>query len=274
MTRKELKPISSLEHLLLEYQRQGAVSNVDLALLYQTKKCLFVEGTNDRKLLPKIAERLGSRIFRGRNQVVTFEFEGVENLKLIPKLVQLFEQMIGASLTWAVLRDRDANIPEVIEAYKVKAEKIGISTLFIWESYSLENMLLYPNLLLEALIQLNDNDALSLDDVKNMLVSSIESIRPDIGGVYVTKTQTIYRDLGKDNPFDSGARDAVNFISSIQTFEQCLKYYPGKRIFGQFVQLLQQKYGINMRLDNIVAILNKDNAPENMKQLFHLLGNL
>ncbi len=91
LTRNELKPITSMEHLLLEYQRQGTVSNVDLALLYQTKKCLFLEGPNDRKLLPKIADRLHSSIFKGRNQVVTFEFGGVDNLKLIPKLVVFFE---------------------------------------------------------------------------------------------------------------------------------------------------------------------------------------
>jgi len=36
-SRRKLSPLASLDHLLLEYQRQGSVSNVDLALLYQTK---------------------------------------------------------------------------------------------------------------------------------------------------------------------------------------------------------------------------------------------
>ena len=44
LTQARLSPIGSIDHLLLEYRRHGAVSNVDIALLYQSKRCLFVEG--------------------------------------------------------------------------------------------------------------------------------------------------------------------------------------------------------------------------------------
>ena len=86
-------------------------------------------------------------------------------------------------------------------------------------------------------------------------------IKPEFSGVYVTKTQTAYRDLNKENPFDSGARDAVNFLSSLETFEQRLQYFPGKKIFGQFVQILQDQYGINMRLDEIISVLKYRKCP-------------
>lgn len=83
-SRKALAPLASIDHLLLEYQRQGAITNVDLALLYQTKRCVFVEGSTDTKLLPRIAERLKSGLFVGRDQAVLFEFEGVDKLKFSP----------------------------------------------------------------------------------------------------------------------------------------------------------------------------------------------
>jgi predicted ATPase len=274
LTRKELKPIKSLEHLLLEYHRQGVVSNVDLALLYQTKKCLFVEGSNDTKLLPKIADRLSTSVFKGRDQIVTFEFEGVENIKLIPKLVQLFERMIGASLSWAVVRDRDANIPEVINAYKTQAEQSGIRELFVWDSYCLENVLLTPELIHRGLVRLKNDDAPTLEIICSHLNEALDIVKPDVGGVYVTKTQAAYRALGKENPFNDGARDAFNFVSSLQTLEERLQYYPGKKVFGQFVQLLQDRHGINLRLDDIIAVLSKGNAPEELKRLFSALEEL
>jgi hypothetical protein len=56
--------------------------------------------------------------------------------------------------------------------------------------------------------------------------------------------------------------------------EERLKFYPGKKIFGQFVQLLQNNYGINLRLDDIVAVLNKNNAPEDLKKLFVTLERI
>lgn len=99
-TRKELKPLESVEHLLLEYQRQGTVTNIDLALLYQTKRCAFVEGPTDSRLLRTMAERLNIPLFAGKDQVVLFEFEGCEKLKLLPELTKLFEKVIGANLRW------------------------------------------------------------------------------------------------------------------------------------------------------------------------------
>ena len=274
LTRQELKPIASLEHLLLEYQRQGTVSNVDLALLYQTKKCLFVEGPNDTKLLPKIAERLQSPVFTGREQVVTFEFQGIENVKLIPKVVELFERMIGAPLSWAVLRDRDANLYDVVDYYRDQANNIGIKTIFIWGSYCLENLLLNEELIHRALVQLAPHDPPKAEDVQDLLNAALDVVKPEIGGVYVTKTQVAYRAMNKENPFDEGARVAVNFVSSLQSLEDRLKYYPGKKVFGQFVHLLQNQYGINLRLEDILAVLDKDNAPEDVKNLFTLLEAL
>jgi hypothetical protein len=242
--------------------------------LYQTKKCLFVEGPSDIKLLPKIADRLGSSVFKGRNQVVSFEFEGVENIKLIPKLVLLFERMIGAPLSWGVVRDRDANISGVIDAYSIQAEQSGIRKFFVWNFYGLENALLRPEFIHQALVRLKSDNAPTLDIVRNLLNDAVEIVKPDVGGVYVTKTQGAYRALGKQNPFDDGARDAFNFVSSLQTLEERLQYYPGKKVFGQFVQLLQDRYGINLRLEDIVAVLSKEKAPGELRRLFSMIEEL
>lgn len=274
LSRKELKPIASLEHLLLEFERQGTVSNVDLALLYQTKKCLFIEGPTDSRLLTKIAEQIGLDIFKGKNQIVMFEFEGVENLKLIPKVVSLFERMIGAKLSWAVLRDRDSNLPNVIDDYKSKAKELGIPHIFIWETYSLENLLLTKELLNLALIKKYPNSSINIQQIEDILLEAINIIKPDVGGVYITQAQNMYHILHKEDAYNNGAKDAHNFVSSIDTLEKQIKYYPGKKLFGQFVNLLQEKHGFTLRLDDIIQCINIENVPQDIKKLTEMLLKL
>jgi predicted ATPase len=274
LSRSHIKPMASLEHLLLEFERQGIVSNVDLALLYQTKKCLFVEGPSDSRLLPKIAEQTGVEMFKGRNQIVMFEFRGVDNLKLIPQVVSLFQRMIGAQLSWAVLRDRDANLPGVLDEYKSQAKDSGIQNLFIWETYSLENLLLDVDLLKMALNKKYTDKPISNEQIRELLHKAAEIVGSDVDATYITNAQNAYRSLGMENAGDKGAADALKFIRSLDTLEKKLKYYPGKKVFGQFVQLLQSEHDLTLRLDEVVQSLNLNNIPNDIKELNKMLSGL
>lgn len=95
----EIKPISQVEHLLAEYRKLGPIGNFDVAFLYQTKKCLFVEGASDLSWLQLIAARLASPLFTGVNQYVIFQFKGAEKFTLVKDLAELFQSMIGSSIT-------------------------------------------------------------------------------------------------------------------------------------------------------------------------------
>jgi hypothetical protein len=213
-------------------------------------------------------------MFHGRNQIVPFEFEGVDKLGDVPRVVSLFERMIGTQLTWAVVRDRDANLPEAIEHYRKQAEELGIPRFHIWGTYSLENLLLDPDLLVEALNAKAPEAGLQVEAIRELLEEAIELIEPEVRGPFITKAQLAYREIGKENPYDAAARDAANFLAGINTFEEKLRFYPGKRIFGQFVRLLQEKYGVDLRPEDIVVVINKDNAPEDIKSFMQMLDEL
>lgn len=274
LSRDHLEPLESVEHLLLEFERQGTVSNVDLALLYQTKRCLFVEGSTDCRLLPKIAERLGCGGFQGRGQLVPFGFGGVDELRVIPRVVQLFERMIGAQLTWAVVRDRDANLPRVIEWHREQAAELGIPHCHIWEGYSIENLLLDPHLVAAAVGLKSPAPGLGVDELSYLLQQAVQLVEEDSLAAFVTKAQAAYRKWGVENAYDQAAQDALNFLRGLTELEQKLLYYPGKRIFGQLVQLLQEEHGINLRLDDIVAQLTEDNAPEDIRRFVDMLREI
>lgn len=274
-TREEIRPLQSLEHLLLEYGRHGTVTNVDLALLYQTRRCVFVEGRTDAELLPRIAEKLGFDLFVGHDQIVPFEIGGVGKVKLVPELVKLFRRLIGADLRWGVVRDSDANIPEVKAKVVEQADELGFPVFHLWSRYSLENYLLEPELICAAVKRLSPDIELGTDAVEALLCRAIEDIEDDIGGLFVTNTQNAFRDiLGEQHWYNDGAVAATKYLRTLTGLEDRLHAYPGKRIFGRFVQYLQDSMGVHLRIDDVVAVLTPDNAPTELLEALRKLDDI
>jgi hypothetical protein len=273
-SRQVLKPIASMEHLLLEYQRQGTITNVDLALLYQTRRCLFVEGQTDKRLLPKLAEHFGRDYFTGKRQVVVFDFGGVEKLHLIPHLVRLFETMIGAQLHWGVVRDRDANLADVIAEFVEKAQADGIVNLFIWPFYSIENLLLDPSLVHRALRKRNPTIPITQKDLTTIFEECAAAIRADMVAAYVTKAQVSYRNLGRPGAFEAGAHDAAKFVEERQTLVEALSAFSGKRLFGQLVEKLQARVGINVRIEELADEIDVNAVPQPLQELFQMIERI
>lgn len=271
--RRKLEPLQSIDHLLLEYQRHGSVTNVDLALLYQTKRCVFVEGPTDSRLLPRIAERCGFNVFTGLRQFVAFEFKGVDKVKYLPELVALFSRLTGGKLCWAVIRDSDCNIPEVKEEYlRIAREKLNAAFIHQWSCHSIENYLLQPELLAAAIRNKAPRDDVSPSRVSELLESALSAVEDDTAGVFVTRTQHAFRELRlSNNPHDEGANAAIRYVRQLDTLEKRLSAYPGKAVFGKFVERLQNAIGLNLRLDDVVAAMTRESAPpEVIEVLSHL----
>jgi predicted ATPase len=272
-SRPRLQPLASIDHLLLEYQRQGVITNVELALLYQTKKCVFVEGPSDAKLLPRIAKRLNVGVFLGREQAVLFEFGGVDNLRLLPRLVQLFEALVGTTLRWGVVRDSDANVPEVKEHNKGLAAELKIPNFHQWSTYSIENLLLQPGLL-QAAIARKRGAPTSVEVVSDTLARAIERIEPDVTGTFITRAQIACRAARDDAWLDVGVKAATQYLSSLKTLQDKLAVYPGKKMFGAFVEILQAEQGVNLRIEDVIAELNPGNAPDELVTFFEMLKQI
>jgi predicted ATPase len=273
--RVEVRPLQSIEHILLEFQRHGSIDNVDLALLYQTRRCLFVEGKKDIDLLPRLAERLKFPLFHGSSQLVPFDIGGVGKVNLVPELASLFERLVGAPLRWGLVRDSDANVPEIKEALRTQAEALDVPVFHIWSRYSVENYVIEPELLQAALAQAHPKEAIGLDDIRRLLGVAIGQIEQDVDGAFITNTQTAYREvLQASEWYHKGAAAATRYVKSLDTLEKRLAAYPGARIFGKFVQQLQQEFKVSLRLDDVIAVLTRENAPSELLDCFEALATI
>jgi hypothetical protein len=258
----------------LEYQRYGSLSNVDLALLYQTKSCVFLEGPSDARFLPRIAEKCGVHVFSGPRQLVPFEFQGVDKLKFLPDLVRLFQRITGGTLRWGVVRDSDSNVPKAKEAYKKVGESLGAGYFHQWERHSLENYLLDAQLLLSAVKARAPKTAVSVEKIDGLLAAAVAEVEDLVSGPFVTRAQHAFRDLKlAENPHDAGATAATKFLRQTQELTDKLKVYPGKLIFGKMVELMQNQLGINLRIEDVIAVLTPDNAPQELVQCLRDLAS-
>ena len=272
-SRSVIKPLGSLEHLLLEFERHGDVSNVDLALLYTSKRCLFVEGAKDVAFLPRIAQRLGFDQFSGKNQVVPFDIEGVGKVALIPELVRLFERLVGSPLRWGIIRDSDANVPEIKSALVDELASLGGAMSHLWRRYSLENYLLDVPLLKEAL----SGRGLDIEesDIENLLQRASDDLQDDVDSPFITGTQWGYRDLLNDsNWVHSGASAAGRHLRSLTGLQDRIASYPGRRFFGRFVHHLQNEKGIQLRIDDVVSVMRADNVDRELIECFEKLSEI
>lgn len=280
LTKPELSPIGSIDHLLLEYRRHGAVSNVDLALLYQSKRCLFVEGPTDARYLPLLAARLGFECFVGRNQVVPLEFLGGDKFTMVGDLAALFERMIGEPITWMVIRDRHYSIPEVLHVHEAQAEDKGIKNYHIWDRFSIENYLLEPALLHGAVLKkLTDaeREGVQPELIEELLLKASEQVADQAQTAYVTQTQSAYvrYQITPDRPWDHGADAALRFWrEQIGDLPGYLHYLPGAVLFGKFVELLQETIGVNIRPEDVINVMDPESAPEEIIQVLEQIASL
>jgi predicted ATPase len=278
-SKTKLVPIQSMDHLLLEYKRYGAIDNVDLALLYKSKRCLFVEGDSDIKYLPLLAEILKIGCFQGAEQVVMFKFKGADKFTMVYDLVKLFETMVGGTIKWMVLRDRDYATPSIVDKYKEQAKEKGIKNFHIWQMFEVENYILQPECLLasvsQKLVQKGKEPAKQAEIVQ-LLKESCDDLLTETQAQYITKTQDAYRRLElASNWKEDGVKDALEFCkSNLKDLPSMLVNIPGDRVFGKLVGRLQQKFGINIRAEEIISVMNPTFISTEIRSFLERLNSL
>jgi hypothetical protein len=206
-------------------------------------------------------------VFSGPNQAVAFEFSGVEKIKYLPEFVALLERLVGAKIRWAVIRDGDGDVPQVRAEHERVAREAGIPVFHMWSCYGLENLLLSADLLLEAIRKRKPGAALDASGVRTLLGQAAEQMEGEFAGVLTAKTQAAYREFKLSaNPPEDGASAAIAHLRSLTTLEARVAAYPGKRLFGLFVERLQAELGVNLRIEDIVAEVASANAPPELRE--------
>lgn len=267
-----LKPMQSAEHLLTEFKRQGELSNLDIACLYNSKICLFVEGPSDSDILVTLAERLGFDIFSGKKQAIIFPFKGKDKMWSLPALVDIFQSMIGTEIKWFLLRDRDTLAPEIIDGLYSKLNNMRIENYHFWKMYEIENHLLDPRPI-TRIINSKGKEAVE-EDIEDLILNCCEEILDEKESIFITENQNAYKKLIEmDNYQNKGSKMALKYMKNARSSKEGLKaIVPGKNVIGKLSYRIQNDYGVNIRTIDIARELRKEEVHEEVIEFFKNLN--
>jgi energy-coupling factor transporter ATP-binding protein EcfA2 len=137
-TEARLQPLAPYTAPITLLEKLGNVDNVDLAWLIRNRKCLFVEGDDDKYVLRRFAGKLGSAVFEGDSQAVIIPIKGVDRENPLVEL-DAFEKLLGKKVSALMIRDRDglpdAEVRELETKFKRPLHVLGRSAI---ESYLLD----------------------------------------------------------------------------------------------------------------------------------------
>ncbi|MGB3478727.1 MAG: AAA family ATPase [Halobacteriota archaeon] len=273
ITERCLKPMQSMEHLLTEFKRQGELSNLDIACLYNSKSCLFVEGTSDSDILIMLAERVGSDVFSGKKQAIIFPYKGKDKMWSLPALVDIFQDMVGTRIKWFVLRDRDALAPEIMESLFSKLKNSKIRNYHIWNRYEIENYLLDYRPITRIIN--SDTKRVDEEDVEKLILKCCGEVLDETEYTIITENQNEYKQLIEPKEFQEKGSDlAINYTRKARSSNECLiSIVSGERVLSKLFTKIQTDYGVNIRIIQIAREIQKEEIHKEVIEIFKKLDN-
>jgi len=199
---RDIQTAQSLEHhasVLPILQDLGAIDNADLAALVASKRCVFVEGKDDKNLLARFAAKLGSTVFEGQSQVVVILAEGVDHPEKYVGL-DIFESVIGKPIQALIIRDRDGLPDELVEEIRNYVAEQGREVVCLSKTH-LENYLLLPKVIWRVICEelrelgVKHEDLPTEEQVNEEIEKAVDSLRDttfDRIGIQIDKHYVTY----------------------------------------------------------------------------------
>lgn len=280
---EQLVPVQAHEEVLTEIEKVAQTSNFSLAVLYQSRRCLFVEGISEENDIPVIAQQVGSTVFSGPRPVVPFRYDGTSNIGNVAQVVGLFQRVVGSTIDYWIVRDRDWLTDAAIGMIQEKARKAGIADrLFILPIYDVSNLALTPRVIQEAVETVAAQRGVehpSVGDLMTICERACNAVLKDMQHMFVLQNQSFYRQYASEDArigdvLNAATQDAQRLIDDLResSIDTKLHRIDGKVVRGRIAQYLQSEYGINVRPADIQACLRGDDLPQEFARLLGVLA--
>jgi len=274
------RPLERYSSVLPILQDLGAIDNADLAALVASRRCVFVEGNTDKKLLARFAARLGSTVFEGHSQVVAILMQGVDHPEKYVGL-DILESVIGKPVRALVIRDRDG-LPDdlVTEVHRYVAEKER--DVLVLEKTHIENYLLMPNVIWRVICDelrergIGDAGLPTLEQIEEEIQHAMDSLYDetlDAIAVQINKHYHSYHDKHLDpSRLNQMAREFLK--EKWPTLEGKLSVVPGKKALRTIRRRIQEKWKVSFTDNRIVEAMTEEEIPPEIKEIVSRLEAL
>jgi ABC-type lipoprotein export system ATPase subunit len=258
----------------------GAVDNVDLTAMVANRKCVFVEGRDDKRLLTRFATALGSTCLEGDSRVVIIRAEGVDHPEKYVGL-DIFEATVGQPIEALIIRDRDALPQDLVQEMREQADKQG-RRLWVLGKTHLENYLLVPSAIWRVVrdeLRRRDRpeaDTLAEEDVAVLVdeaVSTLQESTFDYIGVQIGQHWVAYHKRHLEhNTINDRARQYLG--AEWESLEGRLAVVKGDEALAAVRRAVQERWAVSFSKSRLVDAMTAAEIDQEIKDIISAIESL
>ena len=270
---KRLRDVEGVQQAL---ESLGSVQNLTLTQLARTRKILFVEGTNDYKVVRRFAKLVGLSELATGTELTPFESGGFSSWERVNALSWGLRNTLGAELSIGAIYDHDYWCDEQI-AETQEALSDQLTFAHIHRRKELENYLLVPSVLeraLEKLIAERERRTAEtigrVETVEEILDRITEDQRANVQGQYIGKYCEYNKSGGKDQATLSS--EAISrFDDKWKSLETRLEIVPGKNTLRNLRAYVNEKWSVSITDIRIIDEFLPAEIPSDLMELLKTL---
>jgi predicted ATPase len=262
------RPASDSVATITALRAVGDIDNVDAFELVRNRRCLFVEGKEEKTVLGRFAATLGSSAFTGEGRVVTVavggatRFEHVEQLKVI-------EGFLGLPIASLEIRDRDGLLDDVRQTLVDQA----VRPLRIWSRDCLESYLLEASVIARVIndlaLERGSKDEASHDDVAAIIHECSDGLRDEtvdrVSARHIEIRWIRDKERATVKEANEAAREAV--LRDWESLSGRLKWCSGKSLLACVRQLVQERYGVSFGNERLAEAFGTADLDAEVKEV-------
>lgn len=209
----------------------GYTSNLEFIKFSHCKKCLYLEGDDD-KILSCFASILG---YENYNEIPIIKIGGKTQWKKVIGANEITKVSSGNAIKSYCVLDKDYSKEDNNTKIKEEALENGIE-LIIWDSKEIENYLINPDVIHRIV---SEKQEVTKEDIIKLFEEILEKNKQNIVCQFGQKIQDENKGLGYD-AITKRANEIVNYYWN--SLEEKIKICSGKEILKSIKTEIQERY--------------------------------
>ena len=257
----------------------GSIHNVKLTHLARTGRLLYIEGSNDGKILRRFARILRLVELASGNDITMIESEGFSSWKKIEASAWAFEKALQGQFRIGAVFDRDYFSKDEIEVVLHKLST-RFPAVYIHERKEIENYMLVLDPLNRAIRKIIRERNRRVEVKKSVeefdLVKELESITDEYKSYIVSqlvgKRSDFIKSTGKNT--STVTREILDYIEDKwMDLEARFVLVPGKKVLSKLRERLQTRCSVNLTDIRIIDEFRPDEVPQDLSRLLRDLDD-
>ena len=248
----------------------GGVQNLQLARLWSSRRCLFVEG-DDLTILKQLQNKLFPRSADPIDAIPNMSVGGWGGWNYAVGSSMLIRTSFGQNIRSYSIFDSDFHTPGQIAARRREANEKGVS-LHIWERKELENYLIVPEAILRSVVnRARQNDpGLSAKLIEDKLFEFAGELHDEVMDAFANEFLADNRAGGAAQAIQS-ARERVRRVWD--NVEGRLSITSGKQLLARLSQWMQDAFGVAISSVRIARELHRSEIANEILDVLTAIEN-